>query len=366
MNAKKIILMCKDTPVLEIANWELTVIKKELLPKGLRLSSVDAGDILGSDTTRDRFMDWLSGRVLSIDRHYAKKVLNVLKLSQGQSTLEKAKIAISFRAVSLVDSYWIKFSDDSDSELKWVDVSLRHNSLSKVVALIALTGTSMTLSTKNIGATAEVSTLGSYAKGWFRSNNGTLELYKTCGPEKDEVDREVCASKVINCFNVYGNIKYEHATMEGVKCSRCKVMTTDDKAIVHAADMQVWCLANGTDVVSFARKHYHKEFSQMIVIDYVCANSDRHGWNWGFYQSMVTGEILGLHDLYDHNNCFDIDVLRDEEWNSLIEDGKTMKEAAIFYVKRSGLVLQRKPKQNMFPSKLAYETFMSRCKQLGL
>jgi len=202
-----------------------------------------------------------------------------------------------------------------------------------------------------------------------RKSSSGVEVYRyICYTvlESLRIDKEWQNECENNDINVYGNVKYEHATMEGVKCSRCTVMTTDDKAIVHAADMHTWCLANGTDVVSFAKKHYHKELSQMIVIDYVCANSDRHRWNWGFYQSMVTGEILGLHDLYDHNNCFDIDALRDEEWSSLIEDGKTMKEAAIFHIKRSGLVLQRKPRQNMFPSKLANETFVSRCKQLGL
>lgn len=90
----------------------------------------------------------------------------------------------------------------------------------------------------------------------------------------------MCASNIINCFNVYGNLKYEYATLEGVKCSRCPLMTTNDKAIVHAADMQVWCRQNGTDVVSYVRKYFEKQFAQMMTLDYLLANSDRHGWNW--------------------------------------------------------------------------------------
>lgn len=107
-----------------------------------------------------------------------------------------------------------------------------------MVSLIALAGTSMTLSTHNIGHTAEVSTLGSYAKAWFREDNGIPSLYKTYGSEKDEGEREVLASNVIDCFNVYGNLKYEYVIFEEVRCSKCKLMTTDDIGMLHAADLK--------------------------------------------------------------------------------------------------------------------------------
>jgi len=53
----------------------------------------------------------------------------------------------------------------------------------------------------------------------------------------------------------------------------------------------------------------------------------------GFFQDMTTGKILGLHDLYDHNNCFDVDAMRDEDFPSIVFDGKTMREAAKFFCK---------------------------------
>jgi hypothetical protein len=186
------------------------------------------------------------------------------------------------------------------------------------------------------------------------------------GPERDEVKREVCASKVIDCFNVYGNVRYDYAVMEGITYSKCKVMTTDDKAIVHAADMQLWCLQNNTDVVAYARKHFEKQFAQMCVIDYLLANSDRHGWNWGFFQDMNTGRILGLHDLYDHNNCFDLDAMKNDAFKSLVQDGKSLRDVALFFIKRSGLELLTPPTLKQFPSRLAFNTFNKRVKELGL
>ena len=68
----------------------------------------------------------------------------------------------------------------------------------------------------------------------------------------------------------------------------------------------------------------------------------------------------------DHNNCFDKDHLNRENMPSIVVSGKTMREAAELCVKRSELKLEKVPTSKMFPSKLAYETFVGRCKQLGL
>lgn len=154
---KKIILMCKDVIVAETALGKWIIYNSGLIPKNLITQVSEEDDLFMHDTITTKWIEWCAGRVLSIDRHYAKKILNVLGLSQSQSPFEKAKISVSYRCVSLCDSYWVRFSDNDTTQ--WKDVNLRSNSLSKVVSLIALAGTNMTLSTHNIGHTAEVSTL---------------------------------------------------------------------------------------------------------------------------------------------------------------------------------------------------------------
>jgi hypothetical protein len=359
------VLMCKDKVVGVISNdgsWAGDHV--ELLPKNFNPDEGVRPMTLESDGNLGKFIAWCAGRTLSIDRVNAKKILNALRLTQSQSPVEKAKVALAYRCLSLIDSYWVRLGLTDDG--KWEDVDLRNNTLNNSLALIALKGTSMTIQAKH-GLTAEVTTLGSYAKGWFRVGNDKLPyLYKAIGGEGNEVEREVCASNIIDCFNRYGNVKYETAVMEGVRCSKCAVMTNENKGIVHAADFNVWCIANGTNAVDYARLHYRKEFSQMMVIDYLIANSDRHGYNWGFWHDMNTGEILGLHDLYDHNNAFARDYLNDEKLESIVMGPSTMKECAIGLFKFSGLVNTKKITGKMFPYPEAYEVFVKRCTQVGL
>jgi hypothetical protein len=364
--------MCKNIALgILTDNGDWTPNREDLLPKNLRFKiAPDLTDVADIDErvsvlvnvrehNRGRFVAWCAGRTLSIDRENAKKLLNQLGLSQSQNPFEKAKIAMAYRCVSLIDCYWVRQGQEDSA--RWEDINLFNNSLNKAVALLALKGTSFSLEAKH-GLTAEITTIGSYAKGWFRVEEGRVPyLYKTYGGEKDEVEREVCASNIIDCFNIYGNVKYEYAVIEGVKCARCKVMTDERKGIIHAADFNIWC-----DAVNYALIHYKRDFAQMMVVDYLIANRDRHGYNWGFFQSMNTGEILGLHDLYDHNNAFDYDCMTHEAYRSVIFPDKTMKQCAMDFLKFSELRNTKRIKPDMFPGALAYETFVKRCDQLGI
>ena len=146
MVAKRVILMCKDVVVAQTINernyvWE--IFREDLIPKNLKIitkeeySEIQAR-LEGSSPEKIAeslatlyaegyisFIEWCSSRVLSIDRVYAKKILNSLGLSQGQSKSEKAKIALQYRALSLVDSYWLRYKDDDKAI--WEEISLRHN-----------------------------------------------------------------------------------------------------------------------------------------------------------------------------------------------------------------------------------------------
>jgi hypothetical protein len=231
---------------------------------------------------------------------------------------------------------------------------------------VALKGCSLKLGEES-GLTAEITTIGSYAKGWFNVGvDDTPYLYKTYGGENNEVEREVCASNIIDCFNVYGNVKYEYVQMEGVTCSRCKVMTDENMGIIHAADFNIWCIDRRTNAVRYATDNYRRDFSQMMVIDYLIANRDRHGYNWGFFQDMNTGKILGLYDLYDHNNAFDVDCMLNEDYKSVVYPDKTMKTCALAFFKHSGLKNIKKIKRSMFKEQLWHDTFVKRCEQVGL
>lgn len=78
---KKIILMCKDVAVAETALGGWIIHNSNLVPKNLVTHISEDDDPFMYDIITTKWIEWCAGRVLSIDRHYAKKILNVLGLS---------------------------------------------------------------------------------------------------------------------------------------------------------------------------------------------------------------------------------------------------------------------------------------------
>jgi hypothetical protein len=191
-------------------------------------------------------------------------------------------------------------------------------------------------------------------------------MYKANGYLGTEVEHVILASEIIDCFNIYGNLKYEESNKHGVRTSRSKLMATEQKSVVPANDVKMWCRLNSIDFLDFVLRNWKKEYAQMAVIDYLIANYDRHLWNWGFFQDVGTGNLLGLHPLYDHNYAFFEDYLMNEELESALDYNYSQKKLAEIYTEASKLRLLQVPSKEMFPNQLAHEVFIDRCRQLKL
>jgi hypothetical protein len=288
------------------------------------------------------------------------------------TTEHKAEIALAYRAVSVCDSWWVKLCSES---ISWADINLFSCSLNNAIALIALSGQSpVTLQTLE-GLTAETSTHGSFSKAWYREgSNNTLHLYKGPGPLGNEPYREVAASNALSCLNVYGYVKYDLVKAEdnpltkyGGDCCRCELMTNENLAIVPAWEYESFLRRNEIDLIQYCCLNHLKEFSQMLVVDYLISNMDRHSGNWGFFRDMVTGVNKGLHWLYDHNISFLEEVLdKDDVRSSFLHSNMSIYEVAVKYVKTSGLQLIKKPTVEMFHCEAAYNSFIRRCSQLNI
>ena len=56
----------------------------------------------------NNFYHWCASRVLSLDRKYAKEILNSIGMSQAVTDLDRAQISLSYHCVSLTDVFWVK------------------------------------------------------------------------------------------------------------------------------------------------------------------------------------------------------------------------------------------------------------------
>lgn len=368
-------LMCRDTVVLEFDFDELhyKVHHPELLPWSLKgsIREIPKPEDF-SDTTkyiktatfynnknRDAIMYFITSRVLSLSRTNAKKILTSVGFTPQADIVTKARLSFLCRSVTLQDDYWVKKTSEN---IHWEEVNIRNKSLNQALTQVALHGRSISLQ-GNIGHSPEFTTQGAYAKAWVREDDG-LYLYKKGATDPTEAKIEVEVSRLLDFCNV-PHLKYERAEIDDIVCCKCKLMSSDKVSMMHAEDFLSYCNKHGLDFDKEVCKIDKDTYYKMWIVDYLIANSDRHGLNWGFFYDPQTTKIIGCHPLYDHNNAFDNDVMNNPEHNYIV-NGKSMRDCAKFAMKQVDFHFTREPDRSDFLTTKHYNSFMNRAKELGI
>ena len=302
-NKKVFEVMNRDIPLFKINEKNEMEIYEEnyqYFPYALKKNNISFID----------YYKWAPNRVLLLDRSNAKKLLNICNIPQD----DRYEIARACRLISLDDCFWIRENEDE----KWFDYDLHHNSLNKAVTQIALNGEYITITGEV--TTAEFTNAGSYAKGWERREDGIYLLKKSDNDFASE--KEVLVSDILDLLNVE-HIQYKMHS-EGI--CECKCMTNDELSRLNYGEFAKYHISKGMNPISQFIKLYQRQFAIMNVIDYIVANTDRHGGNWGLYIDNETNRILRPHPLYDHNCSFDCTM--NDEYKSVVLPGITMKELA--------------------------------------
>lgn len=331
------LLMNKDTEVLEFSleDMFIRVINNNFLPFELKdyIETTNPSNFKKSVNDFSLFKDFLSSRVILLSRENAKTILNVTALPQTLKMEDRLKIVKACSGLSMIDNFWIKYEND---DRMFSDVNLRTNKLSSVCYDIAVLG-------KNLSATSselipELSTLGMSPKCWVRDNN-RIRLLKT-----DKLkglagtSAEIKASEILSSIGA-NVVRYEKLEKDDLILSLSDCISTDDLSLVHAGSVVDWCNHTNRVFIDFVFNNFKKDFCNMVVADYIVANTDRHAENWGFLVDSKN-RIVSMSPLYD----FDLALLIDETKGNIDElvygpTGLTYKESIDKYAKYSDLNL---------------------------
>ncbi len=299
---KKTYICLKDQPVLEISSYSCRILDYDRLPVSLRYESVGFDDVMHG---------WTENRTMSVGRTNAKKLLAGFGISQSNPYL----VARLFHFTSLTDCYWMK---EEGEQVQWRDVSLFRNRLERTVSATALMGVPgyfkdkvMEFAESRIH-TPELTAQGMAAKAWIRERGG-LYLYKVG-------KKELAASRILDALKI-SHVRYEDAGEEmlariadkkridsiknaGEKVVKCKIITSEQKALVPWEDFQMYCAYHDLDEYACVRERDPHGYYSMEIADYILGNEDRHGANFGFFMDNRTGKIGNLHPLMDHDHGF--------------------------------------------------------------
>lgn len=333
---------------------------KILSPENMKSSYDMTQSMIAARKNEEAIVSWLANRVLLLSRANAKWIYNLFHFEQTGTDEQHVKIALTCRAASVLDPYWLKYDDDKN--ISWSKVDVKQNPLNEIVAQVALHGKSLTLQGSFV--TPELTTNGAYAKAWRRRADGTLWLYKLGANGNTESRIEVMCSNLLDKMNVE-HVHYEAGTDEDKYVCMCPCMTTETKAILTGMEFYSYCNVNGIDpdvkMFELDRENIYK----MWIVDFLISNRDRHGQNWGFFYDTETMEILGCHPLFDHNNAFDIDYM--QNMDAPYQFGKmTIKQAAKKAMDQVDLHFTAPITREDFITDRQYESFRKRAKYLGL
>ena len=293
-------IMHKDRKVAAIReDGTCTIYAPSFMPYNLYLETEN--DLDTRLNNLNNFYYWCSSRVLTLDRRFAKEILNSIGAKQAVTDRDRAAIAIFYHGLSLTDVYWIKFNREN---VGFSDLSLFRHSLSGAFADVSLNGRSLTVQNAELlkpnDAAGDIGTQGVAPKAWIREN-GTFYLLKN-GDERD-VKAELLASKIARCFRAE-SVAYDPSTFGNKLVSRSRIITSEGESLVSMEAVDVYCVNHGLDRDAFVLKKDAYAYHMMNLIDYLVGNTDRHWGNWGFLVSNDTNRLEKLYPLMDFNKSF--------------------------------------------------------------
>ena len=227
---------------------------------------------------RKDFREWLKDRSADLDRSYIRNILKHLNLAV---TDEIAAVKHVY-AVSVTDIFWIR---EEGSPLRYDDVKFE----SDIYFKAALMGDPDIFSKERIH-TPEVTNIGSYNKGWKYDNDAWL-MYKAGTPL--EIWSEIFTSKLAQRLNLDAVV---YTCVDGFVMS--KNFVGNGLCFEPAKSLIGSDTAYKTNIEVMKKFGLAKKYMDIIFLDAIVRNGDRHEFNYGF----ITGNSkIDLAPNFDNN-----------------------------------------------------------------
>ena len=235
-----------------------------------------------------------------------RKALETLELPNTQVLLTRCF------GLSLSDQYWVR---PHGSDLRWERINFFENPFSEDIGDVLL---GKATDAANFDFSSPDNTSDGYLKKRWKIINGKRCLLKAgSNPFMQQPFNEVIASLVAEKLGI-SHVPYTLLWDDDTPYSVCEDFVTPDTELVSAwRVMQSMRKDNNTSVY----RHYlnccealgvegmEHAVDQMIVLDYLIANEDRHQNNFGLLRSADTLEWLGAAPIFDSGSSLGYDKL---------------------------------------------------------
>jgi hypothetical protein len=266
--------------------------------------------------SRKSLNDWWLGRSIPASRSELDEALRIMNIYSTKMLLEK-----SF-GLSLSDQYWI---NKHEKPLDWDKINFFFFLFSEDVgnALFgqAAEGEMDLISPDNTSD-------GWLKKKWIIANGKRMLLKGGSNPAQQEPLNEVLASMIMRRLNI-PHVNYTLAEIDGLPIGLCENFITPETELVNAWHIFLTGkkrqnhisiyehFLNACEVLGIP--NMRKYIDEIIVVDFLIANTDRHFGNFGAVRNACTLEWLGASPVFDcgtsmwhneftHNIHYELDI----------------------------------------------------------
>lgn len=292
---QKYTLMHKNRPVAEIeldnASASVSAVGRLYEPAHVPVGiAVTKGRI-----DRAALNEWWRGRAIPASRDGIRNALMELKLTTTQKLLDRCL------GLSLSDQYWIR---PAGSTASWESVNFFENPFSMDMGNL--------LFGEEAGGKIDLMSPDNTSDGWLKKKweiiDGKRCLLKGgSGAARQEPYNEVLASRIMERLGI-PHVPYTLLVQDGFPYSVCEDFITPQTELISAWYlMQTRPKANHVSVY----RHYldccealsipgiQEALDQMMVLDFLIGNEDRHQNNFGVVRNAETLEYAGAAPIFD-------------------------------------------------------------------
>ena len=254
---------------------------------------------------------WVENRGITESRDDYERLMEENHTSSGR------ELSINSLGLNLTDHYWMH---NINQDLNWDKLNFFDNSFNKknMERIYPSNENAPIILNPNFSVD------GSLIKEWVTDGKDRVLLKEGEVGFKQEPYNEVIAANIMNLLNIK-NVGYSLRTVGDKIVSACKCMID--------RDTELWYARNVLDLDKNPHKHNYqkyielcikngitdvqKKLDEMIVIDFIMGNTDRHTRNFGIIREAETLKWIKIAPIYDcGNSLFYRDPIKNKlEWN---------------------------------------------------
>lgn len=242
---------------------------------------------------------WLDGRKASKHNYHLQAIMKQLGCDSNEGFIQMT------HAATINDTYWVK----SDKEnISWNQISLYRNQFTAVISKLAFEGVGLYDAIFS-STSPELACDGSFRKcfrkeayvGEFGSD---IFLYKR-GHELGNGFEPYCehmASEIAQFISPDHAVGYDLVTLHEKITSRCNLFTDEQYGYASFAKVTDAQRLDLQEIFNyFAELGSEQTFREMLVIDSLCFNQDRHAGNYGVLFDNDTLQVQQMAPVFDLN-----------------------------------------------------------------